>query len=485
MARWPWRRRSHVEAQDAALAEPDGAEPDAVEADPAPRPGWRGTRLVALVAGVAVVSLLAGIVIMQFVVSPAELAARTAPPDAGPVTASVEERVVENTVVTRGEVTYAGAVDAEIDTSSLEERAVVTGHVPEVGDELKAGDVALEIAGRPAIVLPGALPAYRDLRVGLRGPDVAELKKALAGFDLWAGDPDTDLYDADTAVAVGALYERIGYEAPTGGDEARVALRDAERAVRDADAELVSANRGGDAATARTANDALADAQETLAEAQVAVMPSLPASEVLMLSALPRRVDDVRVARGDMLQGAAMQVSGATLAITGTVAKQDADLLKDGQAATFTGADGTDFNATVESVRAPEKAGSAAKSDDDGGGGSNESAEQPAAARFSVTLKPEKLSAEQVDALRDTNVRLRIPVASTDGAVLAVPIAALSAGSGGEDRIELQLDAESRKTEGEDTVTIPVTAGLAADGYVEISCDDERVVPGAKVVVGT
>ena len=34
-------------------------------------------------------------------------------------------------------------------------------------------------------------------------------------------------------------------------------------------------------------------------------------------------------------------------------------------------------------------------------------------------------------------------------------------------------------------VAIPVTAGLAADGYVEISCDDERVVPGAKVVVGT
>ena len=467
-----------------AFTESDAEGEDGAEVNPAPRRGWRGTRLVALVAGVAVVSLLAGIVIMQFVVSPAELAARTAPPEAGPVTASVEERVVENTVVTRGEVTYAGAVDAEIDTSSLEERAVVTGHVPEVGDELNAGDVALEVAGRPAIVLPGALPAYRDLRVGLRGPDVAELKKALAGFDLWAGDPDTDLYDADTAVAVGALYERIGYEAPTGGDEARVALRDAERAVRDADAELVSANRGGDAATARTANDALVDAQETLAEAQVAVMPSLPASEVLMLSALPRRVDDVRVARGDMLQGAAMQVSGATLAITGTVAKQDADLLQEGQAATFTGADGTDFNATVESVRAPEKAGSAPQSDDDGGG-SDESAEQPAAARFSVTLTPEKLSAEQVDALRDTNVRLRIPVASTDGAVLAVPIAALSAGSGGEDRIELHLDAESRKTEGEDTVTIPVTAGLAADGYVEISCDDERVVPGAKVVVGT
>lgn len=457
----------------------DHEEPEPSVEDPAPKPGWRGIRLVALVAGVAVASLIAGIVIMQFVVSPAELAARTAPPDAGPVTAPVEERVIENTVVTRGEVTYAGAVEAEIDVSSLEGRAVVTGHVPEAGDELQAGDVALEVAGRPVIVLPGGLPAYRDLRVGLRGPDVVELKKALAGFDLWAGDPETDVFDADTAVAVGALYERVGYEAQTGGDEAHEALRSAERGVRDAEVALAEAS----GAAARAANDALADAQEALGEAQIAVMPSLPASEVLVLSELPRRVDDVNVARGDVLQGSAMQVSGATLAITGTIAKQDAELLQEGQAATFTGSDGEDLPATVESVEAPEKGGSKPENTggDEGGGG--ETPEAPEASRYTVTLKPGELSDEQIGALRDTNVRLRIPVESTDGEVLAVPIAALSAGSGGEDRVELKLDAEAR-TDGEETVTIVVTAGLAADGFVEVTSDDERLVPGAKVVVG-
>lgn len=475
MARW---FRNHGATENDELEEADAAT--------APKPGWRGTRLVALIAAVAIVSLLLGILVMQFIVSPAELAARTAAPEAGPVTAPVEERVIENTVVTRGEVTYAGAVEAQIEVAGMEERPVVTGRVPETGDELKAGDVALEVAGRPVIVLPGALPAYRDLRVGLRGPDVTELKKALAGFDLWAGDPGTDVYDADTAIAVGALYDRVGYAAQTGGDEAQEALRTAERGVRDAEVALGGlGNRGGAEATA--ANDALFDAQEALAKAQSDVLPSLPASEVLVLSELPRRVDDVSVARGDVLQGSAMQVSGATLAITGTVSKQDADLMKEGQAATFTGPDGQELAAKVQSVAAPEKVKKPDQSGEDGedGSGGEGGGESNDASRFTVTLIPEDLSPEQVDALRDTNVRLRVPVESTDGAVLAVPIAALSAGPGGEDRIELALDEAGRKAEGADTVTIDVQAGLAADGFVEIASDDERVIVGAKVVVGT
>lgn len=475
MARWFTNRGAteHNELEDA-------------DATTAPKPGWRGTRLVALIAAVAIVSLLLGIVIMQFIVSPAELAARTAAPEAGPVTAPVEERVIENTVVTRGEVTYAGAVDAQIEVAGMEERPVVTGRVPEAGDELKAGDVALEVAGRPVIVLPGALPAYRDLRVGLRGPDVTELKKALAGFDLWAGDPGTDVYDADTAIAVGALYDRVGYAAQTGGDEAQEALRTAERGVRDAEVTLGGlGNRSGAEVTA--ANDALFDAQEALAKAQSDVLPSLPASEVLVLSELPRRVDDVSVARGDVLQGSAMQVSGATLAITGTVGKQDADLMREGQAATFTGPDGQELAAKVQSVAAPEKGKKPDQGGEDGedGSGGDGGGETTDASRFTVTLIPEDLSPEQVDVLRDTNVRLRVPVESTDGAVLAVPIAALSAGPGGEDRIELALDEADRKAEGADTVTIDVQAGLAADGFVEIASDDDRVIVGAKVVVGT
>src|SRR5690606_20482639 len=66
--------------------EPDTEAPATAEER---RPGWSGTRLVALIAAVAVVSLLIGVAVMQFIVSPAELAARTAAPEPGPVTAPI------------------------------------------------------------------------------------------------------------------------------------------------------------------------------------------------------------------------------------------------------------------------------------------------------------------------------------------------------------------------------------------------------------
>ena len=59
----------------------------------------------------------------------------------------------------RGEIAYADAVEVRVDTSTLSGPAVVTGQVPDEGTELSALSVALEIAGRPVIVLPGDLPA--------------------------------------------------------------------------------------------------------------------------------------------------------------------------------------------------------------------------------------------------------------------------------------------------------------------------------------
>ena len=149
---------------------------------------WAGKRLVALIAAVAVVSLLAGVLIMQFLVSPAELAARTEAPEPGPVTAVVEERVIENVVTTRGEVTYADPVQVTVDTAFTEGRPIVTGQVPEVGAVFEAASVALEVVGRPVIVLPGELPSYRSLSIGMRGPDVFQLSRR---SQPWATGPVT------------------------------------------------------------------------------------------------------------------------------------------------------------------------------------------------------------------------------------------------------------------------------------------------------
>lgn len=451
--------------------------------EPTRKRGWSGPRLVALIAGVAVASLLAGILVMQFIVSPADLAARTDPPEAGPITAQVEQRAIENTVVMRGEITYEDPVEIEIDTAGLTERAVVTGHVPEEGALFNSGDIALELAGRPVIVLPGELPAYRSLSVGMRGPDVTQLKAALAGLDIWAGDQNSDLFENDTAWGVNALYERVGYAAPTGGEEAHQMLRMAERSVRDAhigvtqaEAELQmirEAKENDQVALAQlqSANEMLWDTQRELTEAQIAVLPSLPSSEVVFVTSLPRRVDGVYVKRGDVLQNNAMSVSGATLTISGSVAQQDADLLSVDLVGYYSGPDGTELEARISAITEPKST----QGGDDGGTPSE------GAGRYTVTFSPGELTSDQISALRGTNVRVRVPVESTDGDVLAVPIAALSAGSGGENRLELHKPTEADPYA---TEVVSVEVGLAADGFVEISSDDERITPGARIVVG-
>ena len=464
---------------------------------------WTGTRLVALIAGVAALSLVAGIALMQFVVSPAELAARTAPPKAGPVTAPVEKRKIENTVVSRGEVTYADSVEAQIDTAGLTERAVVTGQVPQTGKIFKAGDIALEIAGRPVIVLAGELPAYRSMSIGQRGPDVLQLKQALTALGLAAGDTSNNVFESDTSAAIAALYERIGYPAPVAPDSGQAAS-DAESGVRNAELSLTQAQvalsqaiegKSKDVRSEQAAVDSataeVEKAREALVAAQEAAMPTMPSTEVLFLSSLPRRVDEVQVKRGDVLQGAAMTVSGAALTVTGTVAKQDAELLSTGLQATFAAAGGTEMKATVTKIEKPDaKTGGSgqgsAEGGDSSGGGSGGGGEAPQSSdRYTVFLDPGKLTSEQIDQLRGTNVRLRIPVASTKGEVLSVPIAALSSGSGGENRVELLISSKQNgKDRTDETATVTVKAGLAADGYVEISSSDPRIKAGAKVVVG-
>lgn len=456
--------------------------------EPAPKVkrGLSGIRLVVVIAIVAVLSLAAGVLLMQFIVSPAELAAKTEAPEPGPVTALVEERVISNTVVSRGEVTYADSVEVTIDTSFAEGRPIVTGQVPEVGAIFEAGSVALEITGRPVIVLPGELPSYRTLSIGMSGPDVLQLKQALSNLGFWAGDLNSNVYEWDTATAVGELYAWVGYQPETGGPQAQEALRQAQGSVRAADTALtrayanwneIAAQEGADLSVANAeiqeAKAQQSDAYDVLAEAERGVLPTLPSGEVLYLQSLPRRVDDVYVARGDEVKGAVMAVSGAQLTISGTISEQDAKLLEVGMTANYISPDGEELQATISAIEAP-KSGSTGEEGGTGGDGST-------GGRYKLILDPGDLTEEQISALRGNNVRITIPVASTDGAVIAVPLAALSAGVGGGNLVELLVPTTADPFA---TEMVEVTAGLAADGFVEISSSDSRISEGSKVVVG-
>ncbi|KQS63660.1 hypothetical protein ASG41_17905 [Modestobacter sp. Leaf380] len=484
----------------------------------------RRNRALWVTAAVAVVALVAGLLVGRFVVAPDDASAQV--PSPGLVTVPVGFGPLSNDVTIRGEVGYADSVEVTIDTSSISGPAVVTGQVPEVGAELGPLGVALEVAGRPVVVLPGELPAYRTLRFGVSGPDVVQFKEAMRAVGLDAGDPASNVFDQTAAAAVTSLYAQAGYPVPSDEDGAQDGVRAAQEGVRaaeqavsaaqaevssaqggptavqvqEADNAVAAARRELDAALAATPDDGVAigglrdaltlaqlqrqalnapkdttaqraaltaaqgqltQARTDLTRAQQEALPSLPAGEVLYLTQLPRRVDAVAAERGKVLDGAAMTVSGATLALSGTAAEADARLLVVGQPATFDLPDGTEAPATISSVE-PGADGEA---------------------RWRVLLAPGPLTPEQVTELQGTNVRVSIPVGATEGDVLSVPLAALSAGPGGESRVEV-VDGDPRAGAQAQTRLVVVETGLAADGAVEVRPTDGDLGEGDLVVAG-
>ena len=503
-------------------------EEDAEGADTSRVTGWkrvfRGNRTLWIVAGVAVLSLVLGLLVGRFVVSPADAASDA--PDPGLITVPVDYGELSNDVTLRGEVGYADAVEVKIDTADISGPAVVTGQVPSVGAELGPLAVALEIVGRPVIVLPGDLPAYRTLRYGVAGPDVQQLKSALSAVGIDPGDMGSNTYDAATADAVRQLYANVGYPAPAapeGADDAVRSAQDqvraAERAIADADAQLGQASRGASAVEIRQADNAVSSAkraldaalaakpqdaavvadlrdqldlarlqreqlnaspdtsgaqaavdsawaqleaaQGELSRAQENAMTPFPASEVLYLTELPRRVDAVDVERGAVLSGAAMTVSGAALELTGSAAEADARLLTVGDRANFDLPDGTTHGAVIATLE-PGKT---------------------AADRWSISFTPDPLTPEQTTELQGRNVRVSVPVGATDGAVLSVPLAALTAGPGGESRVEV-VEGDPRDGDRAETRLVVVETGLAAGGYVEVTAVEGELEEGDLVVIG-
>jgi hypothetical protein len=75
------------------------------------------------------------------------------------------------------------------------EGRIVTGIALRRATTVREGDRIGSIEGRPVVALQGALPAYRDLSLRDRGPDVAQLMRALArlGLPCRCGERLTDV----------------------------------------------------------------------------------------------------------------------------------------------------------------------------------------------------------------------------------------------------------------------------------------------------
>jgi peptidoglycan hydrolase-like protein with peptidoglycan-binding domain len=261
-----------------------------------------GKRRIAAVAVVALVALaVVGWAAARQIRSPAQVAADTAAPKPSPITVPVERRTLSTVVIVRGTVRYGAPQPAVLGTSRVKQGSDIVTRAPRRRAELGAGDVALNVDGRPVFVLPGAVAMSRDLHRGLDGPDVRQLERALAGFGLSPGPVD-GLYDAATEGAVSAFYLRQGWDPFGPTDLQREQLRTAEAAAAQArDAHLQALNTIDQARTA------------TPAEVQQARLDAVAAREALDTAVLSVSSAEAKLAQARAT--AASLSGGETVAI--------------------------------------------------------------------------------------------------------------------------------------------------------------------------
>jgi len=232
----------------------------------------------------------------------------------------------------------------------------------------------------------------------------------------------------------------------------------AQRALGIAQARLAEARNPGDLTLLRRAVDdaqrALTDANEQLARAAASAGTWIPSGELIFVKRLPVQVVDVAVTRGSTVSGTLMTVSGAEIAMTVGVTEADARRLEVGDAVVIDEPDLLEEPLEASIAEIPESG---------------------ASGRVQMRVQIENMP----DSLMGANVRVIIPVESTDGEVLVVPAAALSAVANGDTRVEVE-DANAPGT----TRFVTVVTGLAADGVVEVRAVDGDLAEGDRVVVG-
>jgi peptidoglycan hydrolase-like protein with peptidoglycan-binding domain len=493
-------------------------------------------RFVALVLGLALVVLSAAgsWIAGSSIQSPAEIAARTAPPTPSPILVPVEQRVLSSAVVTRGTARFGSPQPIVIVPSALKPKAGVITKLPSPNAHVKEGDVLLTASGRPLFALRGESPAYRDLVHGISGDDVRQLESGLKrlGFD---PGPIDGTYDEQTSAAVAAWYSRAGWQPLGATTEQLAGIRALEEqlavalnrkaaagdtvaaaplAIAAARANAARANRGAAAEvaakkasrdevladpSATTEDRTRADAKLKLARAaaaaaqlagQVEVQATLdaekaavrasrladetaarlaadldiaqrkagvqvPVDEIIFLPALPVRVEQVKAAVGDPAGGPVMTVTNNQLAIDSSLSLDEARLVKPGMAVAIDEpALGIKASGVVQRV-----------ADSPGTDGVD-----------GYHIYFEVLVHETQTALAGFSLRLTVPIKSTQGAVTAVPVSALSLAADGTSRVRVHNSGALE--------SVVVQPGLSADGFVEVIPVNGTLAPGQLVVIG-
>jgi hypothetical protein len=394
-------------------------------------------RLLTMIA-VLLVACAASVGLGMRIANPRQLAAAASPPHLGHLTAAVRQQVVSQTVSLSaspggGELSIPAA--GQGDASLL----VVTGLSVKPGDRVAAGSAVAVVSGRPVIALAGKLPAYRDLSPGMVGPDVQQLRLALAGLGLSTTHDRRDWFGPSTQKAVVALYARIGFE-PV----------------------LTSAKVLTDDANATSSGI------------------TLPRAEVFYLPSPRPQVASVKVQLGQEIAAGniilSLNVGAPTL--LGTV--DPAVLVQlvpglHGQA--HDPNTGTSWPVTTVPLPA---AGPTAATDLSSAGGEAKGSrtldegEASTAPGGNVALAlPAGVSPNALP----PQVEVTVTIRRTPKTVLAVPATAISTTVGGQTWLDLAGPGDS-------VARIGVKVGLSGGGFVEVSSSDPKLRKGSQVVVG-
>jgi hypothetical protein len=470
------------------------------------------------------------------IVSPAEAAARTAPPAPSPILVPIEKRVLSSEIITRGTARFGAPQPVALAPSSLKTNvAGLITTLPSPNTQFKEGEVLFTASGRPVMALQGRTPAYRDLVPGAIGADVLQLEQALKRLGFDPGDVDTK-YDEKTSDAVAAWYQAKGYEpfGPTPEQQAKVRLLEA--ALGDAIKNKLAA-----ATAASTAELAVKNARikANLAERTAKAEVSTRIADQAMIALDPKSLRMARVAADSKVDIARSGIEAAKLEGESTIraaldaqkmVQYDVQLTTEREAQAklewqnavrklgvsvpldeivfipsmpvrveqVTGIVGgsasgpilavTDNQIIIDSSlpiasAALVKPGMEVAIDEPSLGfkakGVVETVAQSPGTRgvdgyhFYFSVKV----GETATPLQGYSLRLTMSTKSTGGAVTAVPMSALSLAADGTSRVQVQQKNEYEY--------ITVEPGMVADGFVEVKPIKGSLEPGQLVVVGT
>jgi len=363
-----------------------------------------------------------------------------------PFTASIEQVKAVRALETDRNSTQIDVISAReaVATAEAALEAARAAHaravaVSQSGQAALANAVATADANNRAASATVALrqAAVNALYAGDAAPEEiaaaeAELALAKANVDVTRLAGQADVASAEAVISAAAAD----------ATNALLDFRAAEKALANANAALSVRNSQAD----------LAASDLSLARLQAGVQ--VPADELIFVAIAPVRVSEV-AARVDQAIGPLLTVTNSLVAIDGSLRLEEAALTAPGMNVLIDEPDlGIKATGVVSRV-----AGSPGTNGVDG---------------FHVYF--EVLVNEPPPNLVGASVRMQVPVESTGGSVLAVPVSALTLSADGSSRVQRDNNGTLEY--------VTVESGLAADGYVAVKPIDSALEPGDLVVVG-